>query len=198
MSMAVVVPPESQKPIAIDTMFISEAALPPKTGETSAWKRCFDAAALMVTETTSGAPKATLEGRFGRIWVTTGLPSFDGRTRTDPIAATAARQYVDRMLNKNLRVLVGVAWGTKFGRTVATDHWLAITGRGYERDGRVFYSFKDPGTALEALGQGRLYVDGATGKMFRLGSRPRAGGAVLSNYEVTEVRTYKEFPPPRH
>jgi hypothetical protein len=192
---AVKVPSASQRPVDIPTMVISEAILPRKPGATSDWERCFDAAALMVTEDAPRSPKATLEGRYGRIWVSTGVPSYDGRTRSDKASAERARAYVDQMLDRRLRVLVGVAWGNKVARTKATDHYLAIVGRGYEADGRVYYDFRDPGSTREEYSKSKFYVDGVTGKMFRLGAKPALNMAPLGNYEVTEVRTYKEFPP---
>jgi len=72
-----------------------------------------------------------------------------------------------------------------------TDHFVVITGRGKDDQGRTFYSFQDPGTKFKERGgdvnpNNRFYAD-AGGKLSRDGSH--ASGAILQRrYEVSMVR----------
>jgi hypothetical protein len=153
----------------------------------------------MATETAPGALAVHLADRDHRILVAEGGADMWGRTVTDPKQAENALQYIDAALDHGLTVMVGVAWGFNVdSRSNPTNHFVTIYGRNYDGDGTLMYHFKDPGTSYDKYSEGVFYVDSSTGKMFRLGSDPSQNVAPFSDYEVTEVRTFKEFPPGRH
>ena len=116
----------------------------------------------------------------------------NGRLQTDPTQARVAREYIDKKLESGQPVLVGVSHD-KMGinKDKMTDHFVTIIGRGYDKDGRLYYQFRDPGTG-ESKSLGKFYVDQNTGKLFKEGDGLRNPQYVRQmDYEVTQVRTYK-------
>jgi len=113
-----------------------------------------------------------------------------GRVKADPTQAKIAREYIDKCLDKKLPVLVGVSNDDdSINNDKMTDHFVTIHGRGHDKDGRLFYKFKDPGNRGR---EGKLFVDQDTGKLFKQGSHGDQWRVVRqSDYEVTQVRTYK-------
>jgi RHS repeat-associated protein len=121
----------------------------------------------------------------------------------DPLKARKGLNYIDRALEAGYRVVVGASYSTKGTKSNRlTEHFLTIYGRSYDEKGRVFYKFRDPGLAHPAGPKGefpsgvRLFVDSATGKMFRVPTMKGAAEPIVSHeYNVTQVRTYKELAP---
>ncbi len=112
----------------------------------------------------------------------------EGRLAVDPTQAQIGRAYIDKVLDQGHPALVGVSYSDEaYNRDKMTDHFVTIYRRGYDESGRLFYEFKDPGAGGRT---GRLYVDQATGKLFEEGDL-KAGYVENSDYEVTQVRTYK-------
>jgi hypothetical protein len=121
-----------------------------------------------------------------------------GAVTVDSKAAAAGRDYIDRELTAGRPVVVGVSHtGEHHNVDDLTDHFVTVTSRGVDDQGRTFYAFNDPGTRSAQLGSdrnsnNRLYVDSKTGEMYRPGAR---GGQITSQqYEVTMVRTNRESP----
>ena len=116
----------------------------------------------------------------------------NGRLKTDPTQARVAREYIDKKLENGQPVLVGVSHD-KLGinRDKMTDHFVTIIGRGYDKDGRLYYQYRDPG-AEQSKSLGKFYVDQDTGKLYKVGDGLRNPSFVRQmDYEVTQVRTYK-------
>ncbi len=73
-----------------------------------------------------------------------------------------------------------------------TDHFVVVTGRGVDAQGRTYYQFHDPATRNESRGRdtnpsNRFYVDERTGGLYR----PASGAAryvVDRRYDVAMVR----------
>lgn len=112
-------------------------------------------------------------GLGDRLQVATGEDS-QGRVRTDAARVGAARKYIDQELEAGRPVAVGVshqgAKDTGNGDRV-TDHFVLITGRGTDAQGRPYYSYNDP--AVMDAGQGknnRFYVDAGSGNLVHEGA----------------------------
>lgn len=112
-------------------------------------------------------------GLGDRIQVATGEDSL-GRVRTDASRVGAARKYIDGQLEAGRPVAVGVSHqGSKDvgNGDQVTDHFVLITGRGTDAQGRQFYSYNDP-SVMDA-GQGknnRFYVDPGSGNLVHEGA----------------------------
>jgi hypothetical protein len=77
------------------------------------------------------------------------------------------RQYIDACLDKNRPVIIGVSFRAgDYNLDAITDHFVVITGRGVDEQGRLYYTFNDPAT-LAVHSTDRLYVDKETGILFR-------------------------------
>jgi len=149
-------------------------------------------------------PAPRLLGRDHKIQVATAEDRF-GRVVVDPAKAAAGVAYIDKALERGVRVVVGVSYldrGSAFSRL--TEHYVTIHGRAYDETGRLYYKFRDPaisnmppdpspGVANDFR---RLYVDKDTNKLFRPGfpSDPTSSILIRHQYDVTEVRTYKSLP----
>ena len=120
-----------------------------------------------------------------------------GRINPNPARAAEAHAYIDAQLEAQKPVMVGVTWRTPspgFNGGNA-DHYVVITGRGADAEGKQFYTFNDPGSKSEASGadtspKNRLYVDENTGMLFRPGLQLPPGKMYASDarYEVSQVR----------
>ncbi|WP_240358294.1 LysM peptidoglycan-binding domain-containing protein [Myxococcus vastator] len=151
-------------------------------------KACFRAAVVMA----AGAG-ATVTGPNNRIQVATGDDPNGGVT-VDAAAARRGREYIDGQLDAGRPVVVGV--DHRSGRNSdnvdgITDHFVVITGRGTDEQGRTYYTFHDPATNHEQRGadtnpNNRFYVDQDTGNLYREG--PTTGNVVQRHFEVSMVR----------
>jgi hypothetical protein len=106
-----------------------------------------------------------------------------------PTSAPALRSLIDGDLDAGKPVIVGVnrPGGSNKNRDGVTDHWIVITGKGVDEQGREYYTFNDPGRRNEADGSdsnpaNRLYVDEKTGELYSVDA------AGERRYEVTAVR----------
>lgn len=112
----------------------------------------------------------------------------DGRIQPDAAQLKLGRDYIDKSLDVGYPVVIGVSYGTHVeNHDKLTEHFVTIHKRGYDKDGRQFYEFKDPGNSGAT---GRLYVDKDTGKLFKEGDH-KSGYVVSLDYELTQVRTWK-------
>ncbi|WP_228565413.1 LysM peptidoglycan-binding domain-containing protein [Myxococcus sp. AB036A] len=151
-------------------------------------KACFRAAVVMA----AGAG-ATVTGPDNRIQVATGDDPNGGVT-VNAAAARRGREYIDGQLDAGKPVVVGV--DHRSGRNSdnvdgITDHFVVITGRGTDEQGRTYYTFHDPATNHQQRGadtnpNNRFYVDQDTGNLYREG--PTTGNVVQRHFEVSMVR----------
>ncbi|HEY7160592.1 MAG TPA: hypothetical protein VH815_05000 [Acidobacteriota bacterium] len=153
---------------------------------------CFEAAKKQATDFNHArlgnhAPK--LNGSSDAIQVAY-QEDFHGRVKADPGQAKIAREYIDKCLDKKLPVVVGASTeDNNINNDKLTDHFVTIYGRGYDKDGKLFYKFKDPGNRGK---EGKLYVDQDTGKLFKQGTHGDDWRKVRqADYQITQVRTYK-------
>ena len=106
----------------------------------------------------------------------------------------AGLRYIDACLDRRRPVVIGVSHSESDGNARLdgiTDHFVLITGRGRDQDGRVFYTFNDPANGSSSA---RFYVDARSGLLFkpaneRIGERWVAGRA----YQATHVRLYRDL-----
>ncbi len=111
-----------------------------------------------------------------------------GLLAVDSTQAALGRDYIDRCLDQGLPVMVGVSYKDQaINKDQLTDHFVTIDGRGYDDEGRLFYTFKDPGARAKEF---KAHVDQVTGKLFKEGDnlRPIVESA---DYQFTHVRTYE-------
>jgi hypothetical protein len=111
-----------------------------------------------------------------------------GRVQVDETQAELGRAYIDRALDDDRPVVVGVSYGDNaYNLDRLTDHFVTIDGRGYDDDGRQYYTFKDPGTGGREF---KFYVDEDTGNLFKPATEgPRY--VEHAEYQMTHVRTYR-------
>jgi peptidoglycan hydrolase-like protein with peptidoglycan-binding domain len=154
-------------------------------------KACFRATAAMTSEYKANKGiQAEQLGLHERIDV-----SRSENTTGDVIStaenAAAARAYIDRALDAGLPVTVGVSYkaGSDYNKNPVTDHFVVVTGRGKDAQGRDYYTFKDPSTTHADKAVGKFTVD-AQGKLDKEGAN--SGLLVNQHFEVSEVRTWKE------
>ncbi len=126
-----------------------------------------------------------------RIQIATGE---DKRGRIS-VNSDKARQGVNRInsqLSNGKPVVVGVSYkDSNYNADKVTDHFVTITGKGTDQNGKTYYTFHDPGTRHGSAGKdtssnNRFYVDEATGKLYRPGSD--GSGMAGKRYEVSMVR----------
>jgi murein DD-endopeptidase MepM/ murein hydrolase activator NlpD len=151
-------------------------------------RQCFDAASAMARQ---GGGSVRAPGN--RIQVAT----HDGRNGdigVDPAAAARGRRYIDQQLAAGRPVVVGVNHATPAGRRNPnvdhiTDHFVTVTGRGTDAQGRTYYSFNDPGTrtGADTNPRNRFYVNPSNGMMYRP-EGPNQGGTSGYRFEVSMVR----------
>lgn len=120
-----------------------------------------------------------------------------GRINPNPALARDGSAYIDAQLDAGKPVLVGVMWRTPTpgGNLGNADHYVVITGRDVDAQGRAFYTFNDPAPMDEAKGadtreQNRFFVDEGTGMLFREGLQlpPGKMRTADARYEVSQVR----------
>jgi|SRR5215217_393330 len=150
-------------------------------------KACFRAATAMARQA-----GATVTDPSQRIQVATG-EGPNGIT-VNRQAAERGRNYIDQQLAAGKPVVVGV--NHRSDRNVGnadgiTDHFVVITGRGVDQQGRTYYTFNDPATRNQSRGadtnaNNRFYVDENTGGLTRPG--PRNGYVVGRQFDVSMVR----------
>jgi hypothetical protein len=140
-----------------------------------------------------------IDGKFGkkRLWfadqdqaIQVGYSkNAEGQLDVDPAQAKRGHEYIDRALDKGYPVVVGVAHeDRRINFDHLTDHYVVIDQRGYDKDGRLFYGFMDPGDSGR---QARFYVDKDTGMLFKQGADRKTGYARDDEYEVAHVKTYR-------
>ncbi|MCK5690422.1 hypothetical protein KAI87_14180, partial [Myxococcota bacterium] len=100
--------------------------------------------------------------------------------------------YIDKMLEDMRPVLVGVSHSDKdYNYDKKTDHFVVITGRGNDEEGRLFYTYDDPATSGKYK-TAKLYVDQKSSMLFR---PPLTKSGFFNNsYQVTQVRPYLDAP----
>lgn len=118
-----------------------------------------------------------------------------GRINPNPARAAEALAYIDGQLEAQRPVMVGVAWRTPSpgGNGGNADHYVVVTGRGVDEQGRRFYTFHDPGSkGVEKGGDScptnRFYVDEKTNMLFRAGLQRAVMYSSDARYEVSQVR----------
>lgn len=190
---AMKVAPGDQKPtVALDVPYKFQFDLYPGD-EVKGGKACFEAATLQANAHNkskfAAKDRPQLAGGDEAIQVAY-AEDADGRVAVDPNQAKIARGYIDEQLDKGRPVLVGVSYADEsYNTDKMTDHFVTISGRGYDADGRLFYTYKDPGAGA-AYQDGKFYVNEATGKLFKEGDQ-KGQFVQNSDYELTQVRTYK-------
>jgi len=148
---------------------------------------CFRASVAMAK-----AGGATVLGPNARIQVAT-AENGSGNISVNKQNAIKGREYIDNQLEKGKPVVVGVSYaaGRDYNVDHITDHFVTITGKGVDEQGRTYYTFNDPGTTNKKTGSddnkyNRFYVDSKTGKMYR---PPNNSGTIASkDYEISMVR----------
>jgi peptidoglycan hydrolase-like protein with peptidoglycan-binding domain len=120
-------------------------------------------------------------GTGNRIQVATGEDSV-GRVQTTRARTDAARGYIDQQLEAGRPVVVGVSHkDADYNQDKITDHFVMITGRGVDAQGRQFYSYHDPATTDRGTGTNqRFYVDPNSGNLVHQGSL--ASGLVVNRH----------------
>lgn len=102
---------------------------------------------------------------------------------------TKALACIDRHLKDNRPIIIGVNHSLKQGRNEgATDHFMLITGKGYDAvKGQYYYTYTDPGRSMAVNGcdtkENRLYYDSGTNEFYDL-----EAGSKNSRFDVTQVR----------
>ncbi|ATB45001.1 LysM peptidoglycan-binding domain-containing protein [Corallococcus macrosporus] len=185
-----------------DTAAITPAADRPAVQTNAPWisqydgsqvVRAGDTACFRAVEAMVKQAGGTVTGPGNRIQVATGDASGGGVT-VDRAAAQRGREYIDSQLDAGLPVGVGV--NHRSGQNSdnvdgITDHFVMITGRGVDEQGRTYYTFHDPATNHRERGadtnpNNRFYVNPDTGNLYREG--PTTGAVVQRHFEVTMVR----------
>ena len=188
---ALTVPPGQRKHVILDVKHVFQKDLYPP-GDERGKHACHKAAVKQLTDYNKAHHlPSELNGPDQAIQIAY-QEDKNGRLKTDPNQAKIARDYIDKKLDSGQPVLVGTSQEvTRKNNDKMTDHFVTILGRGYDKDGRLYYQFQDPGAKKEH-GLGKFYVDENTGKLFKEGEGLKKPDYVRQmDYEVTQVRTYK-------
>jgi hypothetical protein len=87
-----------------------------------------------------------------------------GQVVTDRNATSQATNHIDEQLKAGKPVTVGVSHKDANYNEGYTDHFVVVTGKGVDENGRVFYTYQDPGSNE---GQNRkFFVDDKNGNLF--------------------------------
>lgn len=188
---AVVDPQQAKPPVALGVPGISQYDYASRNG-LDGDKACAPTAIAQAQEYNTakfGARAPHLEGPDQAIQVAY-AEDETGNTVVDGNQAARGREYIDRCLDQGLPVVVGVSYSHRHPEynEGLTDHFLTVDGRGYEADGRAFYTYKDPGAAGRS---GKLYVDKSQEQLFKEGDY-QTHHVEDFDYELTQVRTYAE------
>jgi hypothetical protein len=121
-----------------------------------------------------------------------------GRIFADPAPTQEGRSYIDGELDSGRPVVVGVSHQAGLGLNAdrITGHFVVITGRLTDEQGRVTYTFNEPATSNRQRGsdldeRNRFHVDSQTGVMYRDGN-PASSFLPDRRYEVSMVRRNAE------
>lgn len=128
---------------------------------------CYRAARAMAKAYGVNVPAGT----GNRIQVATG-EDRNGRVSVSSSGVQRARSYIDQQLDQGKPVVVGVSHkDANYNQDGITDHFVLVTGRGTDAQGRTFYTYHDPATTNRDKGtNNRFYVDGNTGNLVHQGS----------------------------
>jgi hypothetical protein len=155
----------------------------PRAGDSACCRACREMA-----RAAGGNPGASISNRFQ---VATGEDS-KGRVTVDPGQARRANAYVDAELAAGRPVVVGVSHkgGDAPNSDGITDHFVTITGKGVDENGRTYYTYHDPATRHASVGSdqnpaNRLYV-GEDGRLVKQG-QSASGYVVDRHFEVSMV-----------
>lgn len=152
---------------------------------------CFDAAKAIASK-----GGATVMGSNKRIQIATG-EDRKGRIKVDKAKAKEGVDYINKELQAGRPVMVGVSHqDSNINRDKITDHFVVITGRNVDKNGKMNYTFHDPATANPEHGKhtrplNRFHVDDKTGKLTRDGD-PNAKYVKDAPYDVSMVRINRE------
>lgn len=195
---SVLVPPEKlSAPVKVSVPFFSqyESGHGFTPGDTSCFKAC--------TAMAKGSG-ATVTGLDQSIEVATSDDPRSGKVTVDPQKAKEGTDYIDGELKAGRPVIVGVSHPLtgddakvkeKVNRNTdhITDHFVVITGRSTDAQGRTYYTFNDPAskTGADTNPNNRLYL-GADGKLSKPAVDPDSTKTVNMPYEVSMVRRNQE------
>ncbi len=182
-----------EKPISVPDLKVAHITQPDATAcylTSEAMIRKFSRkAGSMLNKETKDKSQAHHMGR-----VDSGQGAVAGRKRD----FEAGRKYIDACLTRGRPVLVGVShkgllqMKEAYNFDKLTDHFIVIIGAGVDAEGRIYYTYHDPGTSGKYK-TARLYVDKDTDMLFRPGF-PDATGGRRHQYQATQVRTYRDIP----
>jgi murein DD-endopeptidase MepM/ murein hydrolase activator NlpD len=153
-------------------------------GFTPGPRQCFAAASAMAR-----AAGGHVSSPANRIEIATHKDK-SGTITVNPQKAAQGRAHIDSELDAGRPVVVGVAHNHgRYNVDKMTDHFVTITGRGTDAQGRAYYTFNDPGTrsGQDTNTRDRFYVDPKTGGLYRP-SNPLGVGLQSQRYQVTMVR----------
>jgi hypothetical protein len=128
----------------------------------------------------AGQNASTYDG--GAIRVASGEDG-NGVALVNPGELARGIEYLDSQLAQGKGVVVGLSYNTSQINTDGiTDHFVVITGKGVDDEGREFYTYHDPWakTAEEGANH-RFYVDAETGNLYD-------PNGLLGSYTMTNVR----------
>lgn len=176
--------------VLLDVPFFSQ--FKEGNGFTPGKTACFKAAVAMAKQ-----GGASVLGPDQRIQV--GLSEDSkGKLTVDPQKAKEGRSYIDAELAAGRPVVVGVSHkDSDYNADRLTDHFVTIVGKGVDESGRAYYTFHDPGTNHDNIGNGtanpnnRFYVDPDTGNLYRPGSAEESA-TVKRHFDVAMVRRNAE------
>jgi hypothetical protein len=153
----------------------------PNAGPTA----CYRAVATMASQVGVRVPASISD----RMQVATGEDRY-GRVRAPPERIAAARNYIDNQLTQGRPVAVGVSHARANHNEGITDHFVLVTGKNVDEQGRTYYTFHDPATVNPTKGanpnRNRLYVDPGSGNLVKEG-QPAYGYVVDRRYEMSMV-----------
>jgi hypothetical protein len=148
---------------------------------------CFDTVREMVHDGGSGA---TVLNRDKRIQIGVAENEHGHLTSIDTSAAEQGTNYINQQLLDDRGVMVGVSHKKRnINVDKLTDHFVAITGHYTDQDGRVHYTFNEPGTKQEAKKTGTMTID-KDGRMVKKGDN-KLKPVVDRPYEVSMVRPHE-------
>ena len=180
---------KDQKPVDLRMKGVDQFSLYPGDADKGG-KACFEAAVKACTDHNTkqhGKAAPQLGGPDTAIQIAY-AEDGDGRVAIDRTQSQLGRAYIDKALDAGYPAVVGISYADNaYNGDRMTDHFITVDKRGYDDQNRLYYEFKDPGAGGKA---GRLYVDDASGKLFKEGDQ-RGPYVKNADYEVTQVRTYQ-------